>query len=93
MVSLCGYLVLRDRRRADKGIAYAAIRLNQLVRKVSIYLAAQSADVHVDYVGQTLERGVPHMLKDHGTGHGTVCVPYQVFEQQKFLGPQIDGFA
>jgi hypothetical protein len=55
MVSLGGYLVRRQGRHADKGIAYAAIRLNQLLRKVTIYLAAQSADVHVDYVGQTLE--------------------------------------
>src|ERR1700683_722876 len=74
-----------------KGIADAAVGLNQLLREVAIYLAAQSADVHVDHVGQTLERGVPDMLQDHGARHRPIYVAYQVFEQQKFLGPQIDG--
>src|SRR5271156_2692260 len=78
---------------AGKGIADAAVGLNQLLRKVAIYLAAQSADVHIDHVGQTLERGVPDMLENHGARHRTVYVAYQVLEQQKFLGPQLDGLA
>jgi len=69
------------------------VGLNQLLRKVAIYLATQGVDRHIDYVGQALERGVPDVLQDHGAGHRTVYVAHQVFEQQEFFRAQIDGLA
>jgi hypothetical protein len=40
---------LERRVAASEGVADATAGLNQLLRKVAIYLATQGADIHTDY--------------------------------------------
>jgi hypothetical protein len=40
---------LERRVAASEGVADATVGLNQLLRKVAIYLATQGADIHIDY--------------------------------------------
>jgi hypothetical protein len=91
LVNWHGHLACGGGRHTGKGIADAAVGLNQLLRKVAIYLVTQGADIHLDYVGQTLEGGVPDMLKNHGAGHRAIYIAHQIFEQQEFFRAQIDA--
>jgi hypothetical protein len=87
--------VLRPRYSAHAGqcVTDTAIGVNQFLRKPSIYLAAQCADVDINDIGQPFEGRIPYMLQDHGSGNRTIHVPDQVFQEQKLFRPQIDRFS
>jgi hypothetical protein len=72
-------------RYVGKDIADASLGMNQFLRIVPVDLNSQGADIHVDYVGEPFEGRVPNMLENHGSGHRTVHIPQQVFQQEELF--------
>src|SRR3954454_20898442 len=88
---LLGGTVRRLLRRLDH-VADPAHRLNQLLRVLVVDLAAQVADVDVDYIGEPVVVHIPDMLDDHGAAERTAAIAHHVLENAELLGREVDGF-
>src|ERR1019366_2702426 len=49
-------------------VSHTADRVNEMGYVFTIHLLAQVVDINIDDVGGGIERQVPHVLHDHGTG-------------------------
>jgi hypothetical protein len=78
---------------AREGVPDSAGGLDEFVREVTIHLRTKCADIYVDYIGESLEAGVPYVLNDHGPRDRTICISHKILEKKELLWPKVNGLA
>src|SRR5262249_7743072 len=78
--------VLGRRTDAKPDPAYG---MNERVGLLTVDLAADASDIHVDDVGRGVKMQIPYMLQQHRPGHDLVGVADQVFEDLEFARQQL----
>src|ERR1044072_2423187 len=67
-------------------IAHAYLRMYKAGLKILIQLFTQKVHVHINYIGLCVKINIPNVQGNIGARYHPVLIPYQVFEQLKFLG-------
>src|ERR1700736_939501 len=79
--------------RSTKTVPYAANRMDQRIRLLTVDLATHAPDIDVDDIRRGIEMKVPDVLQQHGTGYDAACVANQIFQKLEFPGEQQDVVA
>src|SRR3974390_241768 len=80
---------VRRALRFPENITDTSNGVDQRTFSVFIDFLAQAVDLDFNHVGGRINVHVPYFVQDHGPRHHASRVPYQVFEQSKFLGRQL----
>src|ERR1039457_160023 len=72
-----------------ENVANTADGVDQRLRRVMVYLTAQTIDVDIHDVGCGIKSHPPDMVQNHGASYHATFIPAKILQQRKLLWSQL----